>query len=289
MAVEYNNSDKFKALAHILEDYTEWFSRISLCVSYPDEESLPKDFSMPTSFVDWLESDDVSKEIPVSVMQPVVDIHVAMQEVGTSLIESVRDDRKPKYKEFIELRNLWSSFLATIRRLERDSAMDIDSVDEGTGLRSPLAVDKDLQREMGRLARNGTPLALSLVRIDGFQNYDDESVIVPVTVSNIKKSLRPFDDAYYLENGQFLLSLKHTDMAGADAVIARIQRSLSVDSDNTRKVTISSCVSEPVPGDNMPELLENMKKDLHNHSDSKGAILKFLEMSPLERFVGSIG
>lgn len=287
MAIDYHDKNKFKALASILEDYTEWFGQIALYVAYTGEATIPLNFVTPTSFIDWIENNDINNEINPAVIKPIVDMHGAMRSVALEIIENLKNNKKPNHQSFVEFKNLYSSFLASIRRLEKDSAMKVDGTDEFTGLRPTEAIKHDLDREMERLSRNGNPFALVALRIDGFEHYNEDQTVVQLVVDCIKKSMRPFDDAYNLDRGQFLLSLKHADMVGAEAAVNRIQQMLKKEVNNTNDITLSCCMSEPVTGDEIANLLKNMRDDLKNHENDKGAILKFLDISPLERFIVS--
>lgn len=285
MVSDYEDNDKFHALASVIEDYTEWFAQIALYVAYSGEEHIPENFSMPRSFTDWLENNDSDAEISPAAIQPITDIHNAMKGVVADLMIDLAKNQRPRHQSFIEFKNLYSSFLSSVRRLEKDSTMKSDGTDELTGLRPISALKHDLDREMQRLSRNGNPFSLMIARIDGFVDFDNQRDAVSTTVKNIKKCMRPFDDAYYLNDGNFLLSLKHADLVGAEAAILRIQNSLEHDEANANKITLSCCMSEPVDGDEVSNLLKNMRDDLEAHADDYGAVLKLLDISPLERFV----
>lgn len=285
MSVEYEDNDKFKALASILEDYTEWFGQVALYVAYSGEEHVAENFSMPQSFTDWVDSDKSNAEI--SATMSIVDMHSAMNDVSDRLMSDLKAGKKPVHKNFTEFKNLFSSFLSSIRRLERDSAISVDATDELTGLRPASAVEQDLNKEMQRLSRNGNPFSLMIVRVDQFEKLDEKQEAILLATTAIKKTMRPFDDAYYLEGGKFLLSLKHADLVGAAVAIARIQQSLKENEHNIAKITLSCCMSEPVSGDEISGLLKNMYDDLDSNKDDEGITLKFLDISPLERFVES--
>lgn len=287
MAIQYTDQNRFKALVSILEDYTDWFSSIALYVAYPEDERVFDGFSIPDSFKKWINNPTVRSEVTHSVRQPIIDIFDSLSQKGEVIIEGLRSGDRPSHDDFVEFKNLYTSFLTSIRRLEKDSGMKGDGTDELTGLRPLEAIEHDMNKEMQRLSRNGNPFALVLARIDGFESHEESSGVLSIAVDNLKKSMRPFDDAYYLNEGQFLLSLKHSDLTGADAAIARIQHSLSSDENNVQNITISCCMAEPVMGDEVFSLLETMKADLNNHASDSEAVLKFLDVSPLERFLNT--
>lgn len=285
MTIENTDNNIFKALVTILEEYTEWFANIALYVSYNGEESVPENFTMPKSFTDWLETQDSKTIINPAIITPIVTMHNALISSVDILLNSLKEKQKPRHKDFIEFKNLFSSFLASIRRLEQDIALKNEGVDDLTGLRPSNLIKLDLDKEMERLSRNGNPFALMIVRIDMFDQYDDKSSMLKFVAENIRKSVRPFDDAYYLEGKYFLLSVKHTDMVGAEAVMMRILHNLQFNEKNNQNVTVSSSISEPVVGDEVMGLLQNMKADLEKHGSDKEVLLKFLDISPLERFM----
>lgn len=286
MAVEYTDLNKFKALAHILEDYTEWFARIALLVAYTAEETIHDGYQIPSSFNNWVNSKNVKTEFNSNVIKPIIDIHEVMLISASHIIDSLNSKKYVGHNDFVEFKNLFSSFLSSVRRLEIDSALEGDGTDEETGLRPVSAIKYDLDKEMQRLSRNGNPFSLSMLRVDGFPLLDQPHDALRITSLNIKKCMRPFDDAYYIEDGYFLLSLKHADMVGAEAAAMRIIQSLNEDEENVMDITVSFCLSEPVNGDDIDVLLNNMHVDLNNHIDTKETILKFLDISPLERFIG---
>jgi len=125
-----------------------------------------------------------------------------------------------------------------------------------------------------------------MVRIDGFENLAKKEVL-DLVVSTIKTCMRAFDDAYYLNEGHFLLSLKQTDVIGAEAATDRLEIIIA-ENRKTEDVTLSYCISEPIEGDEVLDLLDSMKKDLERHSDEKNVCLKFFETTPLQQYIENL-
>ena len=289
MAIEYENSDKFKALIGITEDYTEWFSRIALLVAYQEDEMIPDNLATPDSFTNWLSDAKGGATIDTNVLTHILKIETTLEDLGKNILETLQSGMKPSYLDFLQLKNLHSSFLMSVRRLERDSALEMGGVDDLTGMRPLHSLKKDLDKEIGRMERNNSQFTLALIRVDNFESYPDAGAVLKVTTKNIKEYLRPFDDAYYLEDGFFLLTLKYADIAGGEAVILRAQNSLHSDDENVHNITVSGALSEPIVGDELFKILDEMKSDLNNNVQEKNVILKFLDISPLEKFVMSKG
>lgn len=288
MALEYEKNSKFETIAPVLEEYADWFGRIALCVAYHDEEKEPEKITTPSSFQDWVKASNDEDSINPLVIEDISKSHDDMVRIGNDLLSVLKSEKKPAYESFVEFKNLYGAFLLRIRRLEKDSAIDGSGLDEETGLRTPKTIESDLKKEMGRLSRQGNPFSLVTTRIDSFAGQADQKHALSVAVTNIKRCMRSFDDAYYLGNGYFLLSLKHADLIGAQAAVSRLQQFLKDDDLNDPKMTMSYCMAEPVPGDEIPVLLSSMNQDLNDNMNEKDVSLKFLEVSALDRFVSNM-
>lgn len=288
MALEYDTNNKFEALAPVLEDYANWFSRIAVHVAYPEEQDGADGIVTPGSFKEWLESTKDNEDFSQAVVDDLTKIHDDMLRAGVSVVESIKGKTRPAHQDFVDFKNLYTAFLSRIRRVEKDSALEGSGMDDTTGLRSAEVLQADLKKEMERLSRQGNPFSIVMARIDRFAGHDNQSGSLDLAVASIKDCMRSFDDAYYMGLGQFLISLKHADIIGAQAAVNRLQQSLKKNDDNTDKITMSYCMAEPIPGDGLDEMINNMKQDLNDHLNDRDAVLKFLEMSPLERFVNAM-
>lgn len=290
MALDYNSNNKFVALAPVLEDYAEWFANIATLVAYHDEGAAKEVVTTPQSFQEWLSQAQKDESIQPVVIEMIIKTYEDMVQVGASVLAEVKSGRKPSQQVFKDFKNLYAAFLSRIRRLEMDNVIDGSGMDEETGLRHLKTIKADLKREMERLTRQGNPFSLVMCRIDKFVGQDNQKAALEIASRSIKKCMRSFDDAYYLSNGHFLISLKHADIIGAQAAVGRLQQNLKEDESNRadKIMTMSYCIAEPVPGDVTDELLNNMQGDLTDHLNDTDAVLKFLEISNLERFVHSM-
>jgi GGDEF domain-containing protein len=287
MALEYDSHSKFEALAPVLEDYANWFGGIALCTAYLGEAGNPETIATPQSFQAWVESARQSEDFSSDIIESITKIHDDMLRTGSGILDHLKENKKPHLQDFVEFQNLYSSFLSRIRRMEKDSALEGSGIDETTGLRSVDVLESDMKKEMERLSRQGNPFSLVLTRIDRFAGYQEQDKALKIAVANIKQCMRSFDDAYYLGLGQFLISLKHADIIGAQAAVNRLQQLLKGDENNIEKLTMSYCMAEPISDDKIAPLVENMRQDLNEHLNDEDAVLKFIEMSPLERYVNS--
>ena len=55
-------------------------------------------------------------------------------------------------------------------------------------------------------------------------------------------------------------------------------------------ITMSFCIAEPVPGDDVNVLIANMRQDLDRYEDDGdgNTALEYIELSPLKRFIDSM-
>lgn len=195
-----------------------------------------------------------------------------------------------RYDEFLELYN---AFVDYLRRLERDSLRADGGVDDFSGLRLRNMVYYDLAREQERLARNGRSFSLVMAHIDNFseihKTLDKKAyeALVRGVGKIIQKMLRSFDDAYYMDNGEFLLNLKQTDKKGGRALVERMREQLETSGLQVdgRSVSLSYCVSEPLPEDQAEQILADMRYDLKRYGDEAASAVEYIEQTPLSRYV----
>jgi len=53
----------------------------------------------------------------------------------------------------------------------------------------------------------------------------------------------------------------------------------------SKKASLSCCVAEPLPNDNLDNLLANMRNDLDTTDKNEDAVLEYYELSPLQRYI----
>ena len=289
MNLDYKNIEKFKGLSSVKLEYAQWFNSICATLAYIDQFQIVKGTKLPTLFPQWLENNiegDGEKEL----IRPVLELFEDVSQKYSAISSKIENGKRPDLALFNQFKNDFYGFLASLQRLA-----GLEFSNDGDGhkaqiLKSAIEIKEDLNREMERMARINSPFALSMVRIDGFEKMEINgrplADAIKVVSKNILKTVRPFDDAYFIEHGYFLISFKHTDVVGADAAMARLQQSLMLDKENQKEsLTISCCMAEPVAGDELNGLLGVMRADLENHKDDKEAILRFLDVSPLQKYM----
>jgi diguanylate cyclase len=282
-----NAGNLHELLPRIVDEYQDWFGRVMRRLFYPDadEESI----APPQTFAAW-------KKDTSDIDEHLSRIHEELHKAAKALIQGVGTGKpRPPYKVFDGFINLYEEFIVQLRRFERDKLHANLGIDTLTGLRTHNAMEQDVERELERRARRGKPFSLVFARIDDFEklagvDVDQKNHMILYVAGLIKKSIRTYDDAYRIGEGEFIMSLKHTELSGAVATINRMRQYLQeepMQGEGLPKITLSYCAAEPMPGDNVSELIFNMRADLKHYDDGGNMAMEYIEQSPLERFIKS--
>ncbi|MDB5491865.1 MAG: hypothetical protein JWO78_1714 [Micavibrio sp.] len=297
MPLTYEQDSQLNALSPVLDEHAEWFSRVIRHVFYPEKKMENDLLAIPDSFENWANVVSQIEGIQKESLDRVRRVHADMHEAAQNLIENpAHDAEKPAVKKFDTFVTFYDEFVSNIRRLERDAAVSDSGLDPLTALRTRHVMAKDLEREMERRARRGRPFCLALAKIDHY----DEIRGLPQEVHDkamqdvseiIRLTIRSFDDAYRLPDGEFIMCLKQTEMSGGAAGLNRLRKLLEerapsyMINGEEKRISLSACVAEPQPGDTIDVLIENMRGDMNRYSGEEETVLEYFEQSPLQRFV----
>lgn len=297
MPLTYDQDSRLKMLAPVLDEHAEWFNRVMRQIFYPEKKLSDDLLAIPDSFESWAneaqQDDSIEKESVTRMRR----VHADMRQLANDLLrDSTNTQQKPDIRQFDAFSILYDEFVSHLRRLERDVAVADSGMDSLTGLRTRQVMAKDLERELERRARRGRPFCLALAKIDNYddikklpQDIHDKAVVDLSEV--IKLCIRSFDDAYRLSDGEFLMCLKQTEMSGGTAGLNRLRKLMEerapyyVLNGQEVRLTMSSCVAEPQPGDTLDEMIANMRNDMNRYGGDAETVLEYFELSPLQRFV----
>ncbi len=272
-------------ISHIAEDYMQWFTKItcSLFCKSNDDNSPPKAISLPPSFTGFMEQEALSPSMSSEVMQSLEHLYADLQK-QTEYVSSSPDSYK-------RLASSYENFLRYLIRLSGEGDQENSSLDLVTGLRNAKNIKEDMRRELERLLRHGKEFSLVLLRIDNFKkmeqelNMNDLMNILQAVSKGILKSLRSFDDAYYLGNGEILLSLKQTKMPGGKQMLRRLRKDINdVAPEGTAKIPFSASIAEPAPRENIKKLIDHLREDLCYYKEKGSVIAEHSSLSPLQRY-----
>ena len=302
MALSYQANSKLQSLMVVLDEHAEWLGHLMRVVFYPENKDADAALEKPQSFESWAkeaESNEIVEEATLNSMRA---SHDELHRSADKLVDLARaTDGKVDSEAFDTFIGLYDDFIFRLRRLERDCMLLDSGLDATTGLRSDAAMRKDMEREMERLARRGRPFCLVLARIDNFDvlqkglSAEEYAALELKAADLIRECVRSFDDAYKLDNGEYIMCLKQSDTTGASASIARLRRLLeesrikiTMPSGSSMPLTMSFCMAEPLPGDEVDELLTNMRADLSQYNEEGDMALEYFEQSPLQRFIDEL-
>ncbi len=282
--MEYLNNFKFEKFSPVLEDCANWFSQISLALAYPERDAQIDKVTPPISFKEWFDEVREDDSFDKNVITDINNVYSDMIAAGNEVVGKLQSNEKPDFDEFNDFKGLYNGFVSRLRWLEKGSFISGSGMCPETGLRNQEAISQDQKKEMERLKRQGTAFSLVMVRVDNFANYE-KSRALELSTNSIKICMRSFDDAYYLGSGYFLLSLKQTDIIGAEAATDRLQIVIGEQRDDNEDIGFSYCIAEPVEDDELEKLLDNMREDLLDHDDQRNVSLKYMAQSPLQKYV----
>lgn len=299
MALDYDVDMQLKGLTEISSEYLEWFLSLGQSLFYPHSIQTAHDIKLPDSFEVWLKEAQNANFIDEQIIVRIIRRHNELLALSNEQLRDAGQAQKlPNYDDYAYLVDTFMRFMDHIKRIEKDMIASQTGVDTFTGLRTSSVMKADLGKEMQRLARQDRPFSVALIRIDYFEYLQKElseeglGKHIQNVAGLIKRSLRPFDDAYYTGPGEFILSLKLADVSGGIKALERLkvllenaQIVIETQERGSVQLSLSCCVAEPLEGDDLDELIRDLRKDLAGIEKSEDTVFQYLEMSPLERFV----
>ena len=292
------NHTSLEAISPLIDEYAEWYGGVLRCLFYVEQGMPPLDNKVNDLFAEWKSGIERLEFVELETIERLAGIQKELQDAGTTLCQRASESgAKPNVEDFDKFSNLFYSLIVNLRRLEKEGVLEDSGIDVLTGLRSKNKLHNDIEKELERLARRGKPFCLALAKID---NYEDVAAehgrsyareYTKIVAGYIKKSVRSFDDAYRLGGGEFLLSLKQANITGGIAALERLRQMLEASGvklnlgGQEKFLTMSCCIAEPLPDDNVDELIENLRADLLKVEKPRGAVLEYHEMSDLQRYI----
>ncbi|MGQ0527791.1 MAG: diguanylate cyclase domain-containing protein [Alphaproteobacteria bacterium] len=280
----------------MIEEYTSWHAQILERVFYP-HDMAQEIVVQPSFLISWLEEADERGKASAALLT-LKQLHNDFISQGQNCLGTIpKAGNSPDYKNFKKLNILFEELLKYITSLNFHASGDQRYMDERTGLGTQRALERDLQVEMERFTRHGKQFALALVKIHDYADLEsglpetEFTACLNLTGNIIRKSIRSFDDAYYLGEGRFALCLKHSNNSEGIRALSRLKNELKKKnmiynvSNGPVTLRVSSCITEPVPGDELSVILEDLEQDLQSHSGEPTAVLEHHEISPLQRFL----
>lgn len=294
MPLEYDHKDRLKAVQPILDDAMIWYANFALYVSFEAEPVPPK----IQSFQYWMREVSEDPDYVDFNLAELEEQYQKMMELAQAFTSGFVTDRETQFRRITQEHK---QLCAVLRRAELH-ALNCDlGLDEVSGLRNKNRLVKDYEREMQRVSRDGQRFSVLLLKQDFFETVRQEqgelfvrSAIQKVSAI-LREALRSYDDAYYMNNGEFLVIVRQADVPGSLSVSGRVQEVIK-DNDvivneagEEIVLSLSHMVSEPLPGDDLETLLSNMRTQLAENKDEAGSVHEYRDISPLEMYVQNQG
>lgn len=286
MSSDPRAAQHLQALVSVLDEYNQWYMDLLRRIQYPQDTRDHQEGEHPVSFLGWLKGAAQLDFKPQS-LERLRNLHDELIEQAQNLsAEAAKTQAPPEYQPFDKLMTYFEEFTIQAYRLGKDAGVPNAGLDDVTGLRSNDALKEDFDKEMERVARQGKPFSIALIRISNPDEIvGNKDGAVDLVSKLIQQSMRSFDDAYQITEYEFILSLKQADTSGGLIALKRLNKMLENAELNGAMPKLLSCIAEPAPGDGLEELIQNIKQELNAHDGEGSGIIEYMDMSPLQRFV----
>ncbi|MFH1158277.1 MAG: diguanylate cyclase [Pseudomonadota bacterium] len=293
MAVSYTQTLSSDMIVAEIKATVVWHAQILRHCFYPESRTSPVEIQPPALLLEWCR-----QQAEKGGFDKKTSDHLIL--VYDSLHESARNCASvlpPPPDKFDFLTYNVEAYVTQLRRLQQDLVNAGMAVDTVTGLRTISGMRDDLKREQDRFNRKGTSFSVADIEIDRLPElqvkYDRRNLdfIFAHLAQNIAKTVRSFDDAYYLGKGEYIVVLKHVEFMDACAVMDRLRHSIEatvvmLDKGAEVSVTASFGVVEAVQREPVDLMLEHAKSALQKAKQAGGnRIHEFSEQSAFDVFV----
>lgn len=277
-------------------EYAEWHGQVLRRVYYYAQLSAPSFPELSLAFEDRIRAHEDARALNPVLIDTIRETQAAMIASAQKLYSFAEKGIVPLLEDFDDFNNIYEDFSLKLHRIEQDSKLTDSGLDKDTGMRSMTVFSRDMEREMERRSRSEIAFCLAVLRLDGLEDIEKsgESVLNSAAKGAAKAILtcmRTYDDAYRKEGGEFILCLKNTDLTGAGAALARINKYLQREAitfkgaSGVKPVTLSSSVSEVLPGENVDQKVKDLSTDIEKAKGQPGTVLQLKEMSQLQRYI----
>ena len=292
-------NDRLLVTELLIEEHAEWHGLILKRIFYAALQAEAAD-SYTEAFRRWSDMIATGDDVDRGSTEILARLHADLIEAGNRLGHEAAQGRLPDETAFDAFQAMCNEMLSRLARINQDLARTETGVDPVTGLRNKKRMVTEILKEMERRNRRGSPFSVVLARIDNYKliqtmTTEGRKPIMARLGSLILKCVRSFDDAYSCGDGEFALSLKQATTPGGTAAINRLRDiidnaaiMLPDGNGGQQRLTMSYCVSEPLPNETIDTLFANMRLDLNRYKGKGGTSLEYAERSALSRLLGDL-
>jgi diguanylate cyclase (GGDEF)-like protein len=290
MAVSYTQTLSTDRIVAEIEALLDWKHDVLRNAFFPADKLRDTEEKAPEAMLIWCRAQAEKGSLDKQVVDRMALVHAELCKQAKQLSQG--GITAGLYDTF---ENQFNAYVTQIRRLQQDLTASSISVDGVTGLRTLAGMQADIKKEQDRFDRKGTSFSIACIHLDGLPELQARfgkqkmDLIYAHAAHVISRSMRSFDDAYYADNGEYLIVLKHIDFLDACAVMDRLRGEIEhspayVDGDKL-KVTASFGISEALAKESHEVAIEHAKSALMEAKASGGnRVMEFREMSALEQY-----
>lgn len=215
-------------ISQLIDDYLDWFVRWHNKLA----SGKPDDLGPPTSFAAWRAETLKSMTTEQPAVENLTQLHEQLHKLVKLVLMGKGDLQKIEPKDDENIANKYLELMQELRRFERAFAMAAAQLDPLTGLRTRRALMNDLDKEISRVVRTGSPFFIAIMDIDHFKlindTYGHESGdrVLAAVANQVSHDIRLHDEAYRIGGEEFLVCLTDTDADGGKHVVERLRKNL---------------------------------------------------------------
>lgn len=294
MAVHYTSTLSADMIVSEIEALTAWRDALLRHNLYGETvDGVPVSPTPPDSLMRWCEKESLRGGEERKSIDRVHLVFAELSRIGQELSTMREPMPAAVYDRFTQQFN---AYIGHIRRLYQELSDKLGSVDGLTGLRTAAGLRAELKREQDRFDRKGTPFSIASIRVDHVEQLQSRhhtaqiDAIFAGVARSIAGTIRSFDDAFYLGQGEYLVILKHVEFMDACAVMDRLCGEIAssgiVLPDGQRvEVTASFGIGEAQEKEQPEGVLEHAKAArLQAEAAGGNRVQEYQERSALEHF-----
>ena len=293
VAVSYTQTLSMDMVVSEIEALLDWRNHILRQKFFPDAGTKPADPQAPSALLMWCRKEAERGTVERKLADRLGLVHEEMCKVAGQVIDAQGALSLELYDGF---ENQFEAFVTQVRRLQQDLSDTAGAVDTITGLRTVSGMRADLKREQDRFDRKGTSFSIANVEIDHLNDiqskYDRraQDAIYASIAAVIARTVRSFDDAYYLGKGEFIIVLKHVEFMDACAVMDRMRGDIEtapvfLPSGEKVRITTSFGIAEGLQRESVEVAIEHAKSALNEAKGLGGnRVSEFRETSALVQY-----
>lgn len=279
MAVSYAQVLSTDMIMSEVDALIDWHSAVLRQCFFPGVEGKPVDYQAPSALLMWCKRGAEQGTVDRAVAERLARMHDEVCKAAKEALDHCAKDILTT-ELYDALERQVEAFIIHIRRLQQDLSGEAAAVDIVTGLRTASGMRNDVRREQDRYDRKGTPFCITGIEIDKMTELQStldrgqEDALYAHVAQIIARTVRSFDDAYFLGRGEFMLMLKHIDFLDACVVVDRLRKEISdtpvslTGMADKLRITASFGIAEAAQREPFAELLDHAREALQ---DAKAA------------------